>query len=72
MQMVRDAIAGDRVARIAFGGRQAAAHRLHVGDQINEVLDGRFVFLEAHRIGQRERQTEREFRLGEPAVEVVP
>ena len=70
--VIGDAIAGRGEIGIALGGGDAAAHGLHFDNQIDEIFDGRLVFLQRHGIGQRERKSEAKFGLGEPAVEVVP
>jgi len=57
---------------VAFGGDEAAAHRLHLDRQIDEVLDRLVVFYEPHCMGQGERKAEGELRLRQPAIEVVP
>ena len=50
MGVVGDAIAGCGESRVALGSGQAAAHGLHLDDQIDEVLDRLVVLLEAHRM----------------------
>jgi len=61
-----------RDVRIELGRGLAAPHRLDVDDQVHQVLDGRLVVLEAHRVGARQREPECELGLREPGVELVP
>ena len=57
---------------IELGRRLAGPHRLHVGDEIEEILERRVVSLEPHGIRAREGQPQRELGLGQPAVELMP
>ena len=66
------AVALHRAVRVQLGRGLAAPHRLHVDHQVHQVLDGRLVLLEAHRVGARQREPQRELGLGEPGVELVP
>ena len=61
-----------RELRIALGRDLAAAHRLHVGHQVEQIVDGRIVRHQSHRMRAGQRQAEGELRLGEPAVELMP
>src|SRR5215831_21078967 len=72
MGVVGYAITGLGEPRIALAGGEAAADSLHFDCQIDEVLDRLVVLLQAHRMGQCQRQSERELRLRQPAIEVVP
>ena len=57
---------------IELGRRLAAPHRLHVDDQVHQVLDRRLVLPQAHRVDARQREPQRELGLGQPGVELVP
>ena len=57
------AVAVDGHLRIALGGGLAGAHGLHVGDQVEQVVDGRLVLAESHRMRAGERQTQGELGL---------
>ena len=58
--VVGDAIAGFGEARVALAGGEAAAHGLHLDRQIDQVLDRLVVLHQPHRVGQSERQAQRE------------
>ena len=51
MRVVGGAEAVRGEVRVEFGGTLAASHRLHVGDQIDQVIDRRVVGDQAHRVG---------------------
>ena len=68
----RDAGAVRGELGIELGRRLAAAHRLHVGDQVHQVLDRRLVRPERHRVHARQREPQRELGLGQPGVELMP
>ena len=67
-----DTVAFLRPSGVELGGGQAGPDRLHVGDEIDQVLDRWLLLPEAHRVGARERETQRELGFRQPAVELMP
>jgi len=63
MRVTGKAIPRGREFGIALGRRQAAAHGLHLGDQIDQILDRLLVRLEPHCIGQCQCKAEGKLRL---------
>ncbi|MFQ5349586.1 MAG: hypothetical protein ACE5EG_03980, partial [Thermoanaerobaculia bacterium] len=45
---------------LRFRSRDAASTRLHVNDEIHQLLDGRGIFLQAHGFGNRQAKTKGE------------
>ena len=72
MAVIGVAIALLHELRIELGRQLAASHGLHVGEQVDQIFDRRFVCGEPHRVGQSERHAESELCLGQPAIEVMP
>ena len=72
MGVTGEAIACRREVGVALGRRQAAAHRLHLDDHIDQVLDGLLMLLETHGMGQGQCQAQRELRSRQPAIEMMP
>ncbi len=70
--MVGDAPAVGREPRVALAGGEAAAHGLHLDNQVDQVVDRLVVLGQPHRVAQGQRQTEGELGLGQPPVNVVP
>ncbi len=58
--MVGNAIARFGEPRVALAGGEAAAHGLHLDRQIDQVLDRLVMLYQTHRMGQSEREAQRE------------
>jgi hypothetical protein len=53
---------------VQLGGGDATANRLHVGNEVDQVLNSRLVLLQAHSVCAGEGKAQGELRLDQPAV----
>ena len=58
--------------RIALSRGQAAPHRLHIDHQIDQVVDRLFMLHQTHGVRAGQCETEREFALRQPAIQLMP
>ncbi len=72
MTLVGIAISRLGELRIAFGRDLTAPHRLHVGHQVEQIVDRRIMRRQAHRMRAGQRQAQRELRLRQPAIQLMP
>ena len=72
MQLIGQGMPAHRSLRVQFRRCEAGAGGLDVHRQLHQLLDGLLITLKSHDLGQGESYSQGQFRLGQPAVAVMP